>query len=139
MPESNNEVPGWVILSPGAVPERWRSRAIPVVLVPLVPSETNQLLSDTTVEESIPATLLPLARFVARGLSAVEIARELGVTPRTVQRHVVRLSQNFGVSTLQQLATELASRGFGAEPSHIGRPLSQDDVTGDRMDISGDE
>ena len=106
------EVPGWVILSPDAVPERWRSRAIPMVLVPLVPAEATQLLSDATVEHHIPAVHIPLVRLVARGLSAVEIAREIGVSPRTVQRHVARLSQDFGVATIQQLATELAKRGF---------------------------
>ena len=110
--QSDNEVPGWVILTPGAIPERWRSRAIPMVLVPLVPSEALQLHSDPSVDEDVPAVLLPLVRLVARGLSAVAIARELGVSPRTVQRRVAQLSQDFDVSTIQQLASELARRGF---------------------------
>jgi DNA-binding NarL/FixJ family response regulator len=110
-----------------------------MVLVPLVPEEATQLLSGAPVEHEIPAGQVPLVDLVARGLGASEVARELGVSPRTVQRHVARLSQDFGVATIQQLATELARRGFGVETSRIGLSLSQDDVSGNRMDVSGNE
>jgi DNA-binding CsgD family transcriptional regulator len=110
--QPNGEVPGWVILSPGAVPDAWLSRTIPMVLVPLTPAEARQLLSDAPVEQGIAAADLPLVRLVARGHSATEIARALGVSPRTVHRHVARLSDEFGVATIQELATELARRGF---------------------------
>ena len=106
------EVPGWVILSPESVPERWRSRAIPMMLVPMLPAEAAQLLSNAPVEHGIASAQVPLARLLARGLSTAQIARELGISPRTVQRHVVRLSDQFGVRTIQQLVTELARRGF---------------------------
>ena len=106
------EVPGWVILSPRALPDAWRSRAIPMVLVPLTPLEASELLSDAPVEQAIAAADLSLVQLVARGYSAAEVARSLDVSERTVYRHVARLSDEFGVSTIQELATELARRGF---------------------------
>ena len=114
MPEErpNQEIPGWVILSPDAVPEAWRSRGVVMMLVPMTPSEADQLLSDVPVEQGIAAADLPLIHLVARGHSAVEIAEALGVSERTAYRHVARLSEEFGVSTIQELATELARRGF---------------------------
>ena len=110
--QADGEIPGWVILSPDSVPEHWRSRAIPMLLVPMLPAEAAQALSNAPVEDGMTAGQLPLVRLLARGLSAAETARELGVSPRTVQRHVARLSDQFGVATIQQLATELARHGF---------------------------
>ena len=110
--QSKDEIPGWVILSPGAVPDVWRSRAVPVLLIPLTPAEAVQVLSQTPAEQAIAASDLPLVRLLARGYSAARIARVIGVSPRTVHRHVARLSDDFGVSTTQELAAELARRGF---------------------------
>ncbi len=106
------EASGWLILSPEAVPDAWRSRAIPMVHVPLMPSEAVQLLSGAPVEQDIAAADLPLVHLVARGRSSAEISRELGVSQRTVNRHVARLREEFAVATIQKLASELARRGF---------------------------
>ena len=109
---SSDEVPGWVILSPGAVPEAWLSRAITVMLVPMTPSEENTLLSGTPVEQDLAPRDLPLVHLVARGHSAAEIARALDISHRTVNRHIARLREEFAVSTIQELASEVARRGF---------------------------
>ena len=110
--QTNEEIPGWVILSPRKVPEAWEARGVTVVLVPMTPSEASQLLSDAPVEQDIAPADLPLIHLVAQGHSAAEMARSLGVSERTVYRHVARLSDEFGVSSIQELATELARRGF---------------------------
>ena len=110
--QSTEEVPGWIILSPGAVPEAWRSRAIAMVLVPMTPAEANDLLSEAPIEQAIGPGDLPLVHLLARGHSAAEIARALDISHRTVNRHVARLREEFAVSTFQELATELARRGF---------------------------
>ena len=110
--DSVGAIPGWVLLSPEAVPEAWRSRAIPMMLVPLAPAESTTLLSETPVEQDVAAADLPLMNLLARGHSAAEIARALGYSPRTVNRRFTRLRERFEVSTTQELATELARRGF---------------------------
>ena len=109
---STEEVPGWIILSPGAVPEVWRSRAVPTVLVPLNPDEASQLLSGEPVKQGISADDLPLMHLLASGLTAAEIARELHISVRTVYRRVTRLRHEFSLSTMEAVATELAKRGF---------------------------
>lgn len=109
---SNEDIRGWLLLSPDAVPDVWRARAVPMVLVPLLPAEAAQVLSHRPAEQAIPASQLPLVRLVATGRSAQEIARQLGLSPRTVHRRVARLRDGFGVSTIHELATELARRGF---------------------------
>ena len=110
--QSNGEVPGWVILSPDAVPDAWHSRAIPMMLVPLTPAEVGGLLSETPLEQDIAVADLPLVRLVARGHSASQISRELGISLRTVNRRIARLRDDFEVATIQELASELARRGF---------------------------
>lgn len=109
---SNGEFAGWVILSPEAVPEVWASRAVPMMLVPLAPSEAAHLFSNSPVQRDVAPADLPLIRLLARGHSATESARALGISPRTVNRHVARLRDEFDASSLQELATELARRGF---------------------------
>ena len=110
--QSNEEVPGWIILSPDAVPEVWRSRAVPTVLVPLTPVEASQVLSGEPVRQGISADDLPLMHLIARGLTPAGIARELRVSQRTAYRRVAGLRDKFGASTTEELATELARRGF---------------------------
>ena len=85
---------------------------MPMVLVPLTRSETTQLLSDAPVEQVIRAADLPLIRLVAEGQNTAQVARALGISQRTVYRHVARLCDEFEVSTLQELSSELARRGF---------------------------
>jgi DNA-binding CsgD family transcriptional regulator len=110
--QSNGEVPGWVILSPDAVPHSWRSRAVPMMLVPLGVSEAGQLLAEVPVEQGIADADLPLIHLVAKGHTAAEIARALDLSTRTVYRHITRLRTELGVATMEELATELARRGF---------------------------
>ena len=109
---AKGEVPGWVILGPDAVPEGWRARAVPMVLVPLTPAEADRLLSGDPVETTITPEDLRLIQLVAKGLSVVEIARVLSMSTRTTYRRVTRLRDEFAVSTLEELSTVLARRGF---------------------------
>jgi DNA-binding CsgD family transcriptional regulator len=108
----SRDVPGWVILSLDALPDAWGARAIPLALVPLTPAEVGQLLSHEPVEQRIAGADLSLIHLVARGHGTAEISRELGISARTVNRRVAVLRDEFGVSTIQELATELARRGF---------------------------
>ncbi len=122
------EVPpgGWVFLEPGAVPERWAERAIPVMLVPLTPEESAQMLNGQPVDAGALAPDADLMRLVARGLSAEVIARRLGLAARSVYRRLARLREIFGVGSTAELAAELARRGFGvSDPAPSGTGTNQ--------------
>lgn len=112
---------GWIFLEPGAVPERWAERAIPVMLVPLTPEESGQMLNAEPVDAGTLAPDADLMRLVARGLSAEVIARRLGLAARSVYRRLARLRETFGVASTAELAAELARRGFGvSDPAPNG-------------------
>lgn len=102
---------GWVFVHPDAVPDRWRGRAVPMAAVPLVPGELAGLLGDGAVPELEPHDERIL-RLVARGLSARAMARELGVTPRSIQYRLARLRERFEVGSTAELVAEAARRGF---------------------------
>lgn len=112
---------GWVFLEPGSVPERWAERAIPVMLVPLTPEESAQMLNAQPVDAGAVTPDTDLMRLVARGLSAEVIARRLGLAARSVYRRLARLRETFGVASTAELAAELARRGFGvSDPAPNG-------------------
>lgn len=103
----------YLFLDPDSVPEQWADRGIPMVMVPLTESESDQVLSDEPVKPDTLARDADLMRLVARGLSAEVLARRLGLAPRSVYRRLARLRDAFGVSSTAELAAELAARGFG--------------------------
>jgi HD-GYP domain-containing protein (c-di-GMP phosphodiesterase class II) len=75
---------------------------------------------DVRRRPELPAGLTPrevevLARLV-RGISNKQIARELGVTPRTVGSHVEHIYTKIGVSTRGAAALFAMSHGLGAPP-----------------------
>lgn len=112
---------GWVFLEPGSVPERWAERAIPVMLVPLTPEESAQMLNAQPVDAGALSPDTDLMRLVARGLSAEVIARRLGLAARSVYRRLARLRETFGVASTAELAAELTRRGFGvSDPAPNG-------------------
>lgn len=110
--EGNAGFGGWLFLSPDAVPREWQHRAVPVSLVPLFPEEAVEILGGRGASPRIEEADLSLVQLVVRGRSAMEIARQLGVAPRTVYRRVARLRREFGVASTAELAAALAKRGF---------------------------
>lgn len=111
-PSRRSPIPaGWLIVTEN-VPTVWRERARTVTLIPLVPEELKSLIDGHRTQPTINPEHLPIMTAIARGMPAREIAREIGVTPRTVYRHVARLRESFNVDTLAELGAELARRGF---------------------------
>lgn len=102
-----------MFLSPGAVPARWRDRAIQISFVPLSPSEAANLLGQGMAEARIDRSDEALARLAARGLTARAISLELGMSLRTVYRGLARLRERFGAASREELVARLAERGFG--------------------------
>jgi DNA-binding CsgD family transcriptional regulator len=103
---------GWLFLSPEALPDVWRSRAQPAVFVPLMPAEARQLLAGEAAEPTLSARDEKVARLAARGRTADAIARELGISRRTVDRRLALLREQFGVSSSVELGVCLSALGL---------------------------
>lgn len=107
------EAPGWILVAPSELPERWRDRATPMFLVPLLPGEARDVLSGEPAGSDLHGEDLALAKLIARGVPVDDCARELHLTSRTVYRRLGRLRRLVGVGTTNELVAELARRGFG--------------------------
>ncbi|MEA2446724.1 MAG: Bacterial regulatory protein luxR family [Actinomycetota bacterium] len=103
---------GWLFLRPNAVPERWRARAIPMAFIPLLPEEAAALTEGGTAAPPEQSGGEEFLKLVARGLSARIIARQLGISPRSVHRRTARLRDRLEVGSTAELAAELSRRGF---------------------------
>ncbi len=103
---------GWLFLDRHAVPERWRERAVEVLLVPRLPAEAEQVLEGNRGSPEIAPEDERLASLVARGIPVPEIATELGLTPRSVERRLARLRDQLGVGSTAELVAFLSQRGF---------------------------
>ena len=104
---------GWLFIADEAVPDKWRDRAVGMSLVPLLPGEMAEFVGDQAGDGFIPDEHdVALYKLVARGLSANDIARELGIASRSVHRRLARLRERLQVETTSQLAAEFARRGF---------------------------
>lgn len=102
----------WLFVQGERVPERWRHRAVPVTLVALLPDEVSEFLDGGSVEPSLDPATRAVARLAARGLTVAAMARDLDMSARSVDRHLARLRERFGVGSTAELAVELAKRGF---------------------------
>lgn len=113
-PASGEEEPkAWVLISPRAVPERWRHRVVDLALIPLLPEEASGVLAGEGAHPALNPDDAALARLLVRGLTISGIARELGMSVRGVQRRVGRLRERFGTETTAELRGLFAERGFG--------------------------
>lgn len=102
----------WVLVPKDALPERWAHRALPLSLVRLLPEESEQLLENGATSPAMSLEEESLARLVARGMGAPDIARQLHMTPRSVYRRLARLRKRFDARTSTELAAILAKQGF---------------------------
>jgi DNA-binding transcriptional ArsR family regulator len=104
---------GWLFLRPEAVPEHWSDRSVPMNLVPLLPEEVGEFAGMTPADPYDDVNSAKLVTLVARGKSIHDIAREMKLGERTVDRHVKRLREKYGVTTKGELSALLARLGFG--------------------------
>ncbi len=104
---------GWLFLSPDAVPDAWSARARPAMFVALLPEETARLLRDQSVAPALDERDEQVARLTARGRTVDAIARELGMSSRTVARRLAHLRGRFGAGSTTELASLLAGGGIG--------------------------
>lgn len=101
-----------LICRPEDVPEQLAARAVPMVLIPLLPDELGHTLGLAHIVPGVDPEDEPFLRLAARGRAPTVIARELNLSVRTVQRRLVRLCRRFGLESRAELAGFLAERGF---------------------------
>jgi DNA-binding CsgD family transcriptional regulator len=111
-PSVNEQDTVWVLMPKGAIPSRWAGRAVDLALVPLAPDEARGVLQAGSAVPSLDRDDEKLARLVAQGLSAEEIARAAHMTPRSVYRHMARLRRKVGARSTSELISHLAREGF---------------------------
>lgn len=102
----------WVLVPADALPERWAHRALPLSLVRLLPEESEKLLESGATAPAMSLEEEDLARLVASGMGAPDIARRLHMTPRSVYRRLARMRKRFGARNSTELAAILAKQGF---------------------------
>lgn len=108
---------GWVLLRADSLPAGWQQRAQDYKVVPLLPTEVDSVLEGGSTEMQADAEDLRLIRLVAAGRTVNEIADDLWLHPRTVQRRIAELRERFSVDTKAELTAALARRGFGGDTS----------------------
>lgn len=111
-PGSGATFDGWCVFPPEAVPEQFRSRAVSVSLVPLLPGEAKQVLEGRDVTPDLGPEEEAIARLAAQGLTIRTIARQVGMSHRGVQYRLASLRDRFGVGSTAELRALLARRGF---------------------------
>jgi DNA-binding NarL/FixJ family response regulator len=102
----------WLLVPEDALPDRWAMRAIRLSLVRLLPEESEQLLEQGVTSPALSAEEEGLARLVALGMGAPDIAEALHMTPRSVYRRLARMRKRFGARNSTELAAMLAKQGF---------------------------
>jgi len=111
-PRSSEAPRAWLLFHPDDLPEGWKGRGVPMVLVPMLPDEVGFALE---MEGALPGADPedePLLRLAARGLPSKTIARELHMSLRSVQRRLGRFTRRFNLGSRAELAAFLARRGF---------------------------
>lgn len=120
-----DDAPAWVLLSPAAVPERWRGRGRHVVLVPLLAQEAAAVLAGEPAAPALDERDERLAGMVLTGASISEMARAVGLSRRGVGHRLARLRERFGVATTTELVAELARLGFPVAPCGNATPQGE--------------
>ncbi len=108
------ESAGWLFVRSSDVPEPLRDRAVAMSMVPLYPGELTALLDPARRAPAPPdERTARLIALVAQGLPKRQVARELQMPDRTLDRRLQQLRVRFGAATYPELAALLVQRGFG--------------------------
>jgi DNA-binding CsgD family transcriptional regulator len=104
---------GWFLISPEALPESWRERAVPVYMIRLDSADVEKLsLQAVDTYERLETEEIEIARLLAQGLPPREIALTLHLSRRSVFRRLARLRQLFDANSNGELATKLAKQNL---------------------------
>ena len=102
---------GWFLISPHALPEEWRERAVPVYMIRLDSADVeNFVLHSADMYERLESEEIEIARLLAQGVPPRDIALRLHLSRRSVFRRLARLRQLFDAKSNGELATKLAKQ-----------------------------
>lgn len=96
----------WVLAPAASLPTAWAERGTPMVLVRLPAADLDLLGAPVRGQRG------ELLRLAAKGTPRNDIARELGVSTRTVDRWLADLRRQLGVRTTAELAARLTDSGW---------------------------
>lgn len=102
----------WLLVDPEAVPPTLQSVAVPMAMVPLLSTQARRLLEHEQGWRSLEAEDRSLAAALTAGRPLTAIAREMGVTTRTVERRLADLRDRFNAGSTAELIAELSRLGF---------------------------
>lgn len=94
--------------------------------MPLTRAELDSFVTRGEIVSELDPFDLRLLKLITAGAARDEIASCLGVSRRTVNRHIARLRRRFSASSTEELATMLAASGFGV-PAGTAAVTGKDD------------
>jgi DNA-binding NarL/FixJ family response regulator len=97
----------WLLVRAALLPERWAPRAVELRGVWLDARELAEL-AEQRIDDPLPPEQRELVPLLAEGLSPVQVARALHVSPRTAQRRIARLRARLGARSHAELVALLA-------------------------------
>lgn len=102
----------WILVDPSDVPEDWRGRGTPLVMLPLLQDEADSILAGRPATPAVDDEELRLLQMVARAPTIRQIAKEMGLGERATQKRLAALRRQFGVGSTSELSALLASKGY---------------------------
>ena len=106
----HGDAAAWLLLPQSEAPEQWRERAVLAVLIPLTQEEL-QAVTGPRAAVAPASDDDALVRLLISGATHTEMAAELGVSVRTVQRRIARLRRKMNARTTRQLQRQLRGSG----------------------------
>lgn len=102
----------WVLIDRDAVPAELDDRVTSLALLSLLPQEVERLLECTVLSVEFSDEERALARALIIGSPLPVVARELGISPRSVHRRIARLRERMGAPSTESLVATLVRMGF---------------------------
>jgi len=91
---------------------RFDREIVAALLACMLPGDTRRVATPTNEEQSLSPRELEVLRGISHGENTKEIARALGISPRTVRTHVERVFQKLDCSTRAAATLKASVRGL---------------------------
>lgn len=102
----------WVMLDRRAVPANLTARVTSLAVLSLLPHEVGRLLDCTAPDDRLTEEERALATALVAGQPLPAIARQMGVSTRSVHRRIAQLRDRLSAQSTEHLAATLVRMGF---------------------------